>query len=207
MGLFRPFFFLISALLVFSSAFAQNQSAVVILENKKKTKKWLADTTGNRISKKYSRIWPIWRSVDTLSNVYFEFSSKKNKRGRSTNGLLRNDGEVIISDTSGGNIYFLNEDHFCFESDQIKVFDLDGNLDSAYTENFYYYNDGVVIKRKNDLFAAFTTDNVQLTDYIYESFDTGDFRHYDPPVLVFMVLPGKEEVHVLGLDGSIIPNP
>lgn len=201
---------LIFILLVFSFvknySFSQKTNSRLIASNSKKTKSWLINENGERISSKYFRIYdlyiPIQDSLSTSINSYFIYSGDKKNKGQF--GLLRGDGKIMTQDTLIGEFRMISPNLICLISDnKAIVFNSDGKINEAYSKNLYYYEDGALIKMKNNLFAVFNSENIQLSDYIYTNFDTGDFTNRNPPVLVYMETLNNE-IHAFGLDGKII---
>lgn len=189
--------------LVFSE-FSLGQE-VQITENKNGEKFWLINSEGKRISKKYGSLRPL-NGVSNLHSFdvpYFVFTRKNSPL---TRGIVDVTGKVIVKDTLNGYLNYLNESRFfCSNYEDVwTVYTFDGQIDSTYSENLVFIEDDAIIKEKNGRFAVFSLNNVQLTEFIYVDYDTGDFRERnDPPILVYMVLD-NDIVHEIGFDGEII---
>lgn len=201
------FLYVISTLFFLSpkTILSQDSDNVHVIRNKKGTKVWLADSSGARISNKYYSIRQLRNNqISNETGIqYYRFQRKKSTW--KYQGVLRSDGSIVINDTCDGNFTLLNEGHLSYEDASGKswVYNTDGTIDAAYSENFFYSEDGVIIKMKDELYAAYTLYNEPLTDFIYVDYDTSDFRDRNPPVLVYMETPDGE-IHRIGLDGKVI---
>ena len=191
---------------LFLSVLSKAQNAIngELMTNKSKSKSWLVDSDGKRVSKSYPFLRPIYIPTEPenfgAENAFYEFSSSKFQLA---NGLIRGDGKVIIPDTLNGYFTFINPKLLCLIGDgNAIVYTTDGQIEKAYSENLHFFEEGVLIKEKNGLFAAYSAENVALTEFIYDEFDTGYFLDRNPPILVYMSTP-TGEIHAVGTDGTI----